>query len=299
MNKIIVCGLTNVETACKVSFPIEYSPIEYNFFGVDCAPSGVGLNISLALSKLSDDVKLLSFVGDDSAGDSVRNMLKKNGISDNYLLLSDKTAESLVLYDETGRRKIYCDLKDLQEKSFDENLFSKVAADADFLCLCNINFSRNLLPIAKSMNKKIACDVHCLSDIYDEYNRDFLENSDVLFLSNEAILGREKEFVNSLKEIYNPEIIVVGMGDKGALLYDRSLDSFYQRPSVFTREVINTVGAGDALFSSFVHFYTQGKSAEESLDLATVFASYKIGEKNASLGFLAEDELISLSRTVL
>ena len=34
MSKILVCGLTNVETTVKVgSFPINYCPIEYNFFG--------------------------------------------------------------------------------------------------------------------------------------------------------------------------------------------------------------------------------------------------------------------------
>jgi ribokinase len=34
MNNILVCGLTNIETMLKVNnFPIEYSPIEYNFFG--------------------------------------------------------------------------------------------------------------------------------------------------------------------------------------------------------------------------------------------------------------------------
>ncbi|MBQ0097705.1 MAG: carbohydrate kinase family protein [Oscillospiraceae bacterium] len=299
MSKIIVCGLSNFETACKVNFPIEYSPIEYNFFGVESAPAGVGLNLSLSFSKLSDEVCLLSYVGNDSAGDSIKKVLSDNRITDKYLLPCIQTPSSLILFDETGRRKIYCDLKDMQEKSFDEKIFEDTAKNADFLCLCNINFSRNLLPIAKRMNKKIACDVHCISDVYDEYNADFMKYADVLFFSNEAILGREEEFVNSVKEIYSPEIIVVGMGDKGSLLYDSLSNSFYHRPSVFTRKVVNTVGAGDALFSSFVHFYAKGMSAKDSLDLATVFASYKIGEKNASVGFLSEEELLKLSSTVL
>jgi sugar/nucleoside kinase (ribokinase family) len=51
------------------------------------------------------------------------------------------------------------------------------------------------------------------------------------------------------------------------------------------------VGAGDALFSCFLHFYLDGDEPILALRKATVFAAYKIGESGASLGFLPEDEL--------
>ena len=53
MNNILVCGLINIETTLKVdNFPIEYSPVEYNFFGVNSSISGVGYNIVKALKTL-------------------------------------------------------------------------------------------------------------------------------------------------------------------------------------------------------------------------------------------------------
>ena len=61
---------------------------------------------------------------------------------------------------------------------------------------------------------------------------------------------------------------------------------------------MNTVGAGDALFSAFTHFYVKGKSAIESLRYATIFASYKIGESGASKGFLSEEALTNLRKDV-
>lgn len=295
MSKILVCGLINVETTVKVKeFPLEYCPIDYNFFGINSHPAGVGLNISLALSSLCDEVRLLSMVGDDSAGAVVRDTLRTNGVSIDYLCDSGSTAQSVVLYDNSGRRRIFCDLKDYQDRVYDEEIFKSTATDCDTVCLCNINFSRNLLKVAKSMGKRIATDVHTLSSVDDEYNRDYMRYSDILFLSNENIKGNEREFLHNLKDEYNCEIIVVGMGDKGALMYVRDDDEIYTVDAMKTRDVVNTVGAGDALFSAFVHFYTNGYTPLDSLKYATYFASYKIGADGAAKGFLTESELLKL-----
>ena len=56
----------------------------------------------------------------------------------------------------------------------------------------------------------------------------------------------------------------------------------------------NTVGAGDALVSAFVHFYLKGEAPVEALRKASYFASYKIGESGASKGFLTEEALLKL-----
>lgn len=297
MSRILVCGLVNMETTVKINeFPIEYAPIDYNFFGVNSYPAGVGLNLSLALSTLSDDVRLLSMVGDDSAGAVVRNILSKNNISTDYLMDTPHTAQSVVLYDNCGKRRIYCDLKDLQDKSYDEQIFVSAAEDADILCLCNINFSRNLLKIAKEMGKTIACDIHVQNNIHDEYNLDFMRNADILFLSNELIKGYEQEFITKLKNEYDSSIIVCGMGDKGALMYVRADDKFHIAPCVPQENIVNTVGAGDSLFSSFIHFYAKGVDPYKSLEYATHFASHKISFDGAAKGFLTEEELLNKIR---
>ena len=62
-------------------------------------------------------------------------------------------------------------------------------------------------------------------------------------------------------------------------------------PAVKTREIVSTIGAGDALFSGFVDGHTRGMDPLTSLKRATVFASYKIGAAGAAEGFLDGDEL--------
>ena len=296
MSKITVCGLVNMETTAPIgSFPIEYKPIDYKFFGVSSAPAGVGLNVSLALKALDDDVTLCSMCGEDAAARMICSYLEDNNIATDYILAKNKsTAQSVVLYDDSGKRYIICDLSDNQDISYDKEIFKNAVRGSDIVCLCNINYAADLISVAKEEGVLVATDVHCLSDVNDEYNSRFMRAADILFLSNENIRGTEELFVKELSNVYTPEIIVVGMGDKGALLYERSKDLFTLVPAVFTRPVINTVGAGDSLYSAFIHFYAKTRDALYSLRCAVTFASYKIGEKGASQGFLSEDKLLKL-----
>lgn len=300
MSKITICGLVNLETTVPVDeFPVDYCPISYKFFGITTHPSGVGLNLSSALTALGDDVNLLSLCADDTAGNCIRNYLDSHNIkSENVLSVAKATAQSVALYDKEGRRRVYCDLTDMQDNAYNADAFKASAKDSDIVVLCNINFARPLIAKAKEAGMIIATDVHCLSDIHDEYNTDFIKAANILFLSNENFIGREEAFVNNLKAVTDAEVIVVGMGSKGALLYLKSTDSFEVFPAVYTRKVVNTVGAGDSLFASFLHFYAKTKDARYSLRMATVFASYKIGDTSACRGFLDEESLIKLSKEI-
>ena len=59
MKKVLVSGLINIESSIDVyHFPIDYSPIEYAFNGLNSCVSGVGYNVSLALKKLGDEYHL-------------------------------------------------------------------------------------------------------------------------------------------------------------------------------------------------------------------------------------------------
>lgn len=296
MKNILVSGLINIETTASVhSFPIEYQPIDYNFFGINSMPSGVGLNLASAMTTLGDKVSLLSVCGNDTFGSVIKQELENRSInSKNIIPILSQTPQSVVLYDTNGKRQIICDLKDAQESLYNIDIFKAEAEKCDCVCLCNINFSRAMLPVAKELNKPIVTDVHVISSLDDEYNRDFMQYADILFMSNENI-GDVKLFVKEAAKRFGNSIIVVGMGSQGSLLYTKADDSFTELPIYKTRKPVNTIGAGDALLSAFTHFYINGCSPKDSLKLASIFASYKIGDKNASLGFLTEQELLSLA----
>ncbi len=289
---ILVSGLLNIETTVSVDgFPVQYNPVNYKFFGISSNVSGVGFNLAKALSTLGDTVSVVSFLGNDVEADIVLAQLKNDHIQSRIIRSLKKTPASVILYDPQGKRQIYCDLKNIQEQSVNPCDVEGELENCDIAVLCNINFNRKLLKAAKNKGITIATDVHVLSDINDDYNRDFMENADILFLSDEGLPCDAADFIRQLYNRYNNKIIVIGMGSKGAMLFDSKTDEISVIPAYSAAKVVNTVGAGDSLFSSFLHFYTKYSDAKEALKRAVIFAGIKIGYNGASLGFCTENEI--------
>lgn len=296
MKKILVSGLVNTETTVRVrKFPIDYYPIDYPFFGVHTRVSGVAYNLAKALRTLGDDVRLLTMTGKDFGAQYILHEMASAGIGTQYIRDTlRETPGSVVLYDEEGRRQIYCDLKDVQETDYDFDEAS--IRQSDVVIACNTNFNRALLHRAKEAGKPIVTDVHVLGDIGDQYNREFMQYADILFLSDENIRTDYRAFLTEIERRYGNAIIVLGMGKKGAMMYVREEDRFVELPAVTVGPVVNTVGAGDALLSAFVHFFAKGNAPVEALKKAELFASYKIGYDGASSGFADEETIEGLNR---
>lgn len=288
MARILVAGHINLETTVRVDgFPIDYSPVCYPFWGVNTTVSGVGYNVAKALTTLGDAVDLLSVIGADAAGGLVRQALADAGVADDDVLpLAQNTAQSAILYETSGRRQIHTDLKDVQETRYPLDRFEAALRRAALAVLCNINYARPMLQRARLAGIPVATDVHAIRDLDDAYNRDYMVAADILFMSHEHLPLSPEDWARAVQGRYGNRIIVIGMGGEGALLAVRD-DGFVGRfPAVQTRPVVNTVGAGDALFSAFLHVYCQTGDPYEALRQAQVFASWKVGATGAADGFL-------------
>ncbi|MBP3657622.1 MAG: carbohydrate kinase family protein [Clostridia bacterium] len=296
MSRILISGLVNTETTVRVrGFPVEYYPIDYPFFGVNTAVAGVGYNLTKALRTLGDDVTLLSMTGDDFAASYIRSEMEALGVGAAHIRRSlSQTPSSVVLYDEQGRRQIYCDLKDIQDTPYD---FGDAPLDsADLVVACNINYNRPLLHAARVAGKTIATDVHVLRDIYDDYNSEFMACADILFLSDEGVGDGYEDFMRELARVYGSRIIVMGRGAKGAAIYTKDSGCVAALPAEHVGGTVNTVGAGDALFSAFLHGYAGGMEPIRALRRAQLFAAAKIRVSGAAQGFITEAGLDALER---
>ncbi|MBW6471923.1 MAG: carbohydrate kinase family protein [Anaerolineaceae bacterium] len=288
MKKILVSGLINIETTLKIDqFPLHYFPVTYPFHGVRTTISGVGFNLAKALTALGNEVNFLSLIGQDFYASIIRQECTKMGVSDQYVL-SDlpQTAQSVIIYEKSGRRQIHTDLKDIQERSYPLDLFEQAISECELCAFCNINFNRHLLEITRAKGKMIATDVHAIQNVNDSYNRDFMATADILFLSHEQLTVSPQVFIQALWDRFHNRIIVIGLGDQGAMLGIRETTSILQIPAIQTRPILNTIGAGDALFSAFLHTYQATRDPILSLQKAVLFSSYKIGSIGAAEGFI-------------
>lgn len=293
MDKVLVSGLINVETAVAIDcFPIPYAPVHYAFWGVRSRVSGVGYNIAKALTTLGQPIRFLSMVGDDLAGEMVRQTAVRAGIPmADCLPRLGATAQSAVLYDSDGRRQIYVDPKDAQEQAYPPERFAAALAECHLAVLGNVNWNRPFLAEAKAAGKLVATDVHAIHDLDDAYNQDYMAAADILFMSDERLPVAPEVWAEQVQARFGTPVLVIGLGSQGALLAVRK-DNFMERiTAVYTRPVVNSVGAGDALFSSFLHAYSQTSDPYAAIRQAVVFASYKIGESGAAEGFLTAPAL--------
>lgn len=284
---ILVSGLINLETTVRVDdFPLPYFPVRYPFYGVRSTVSGVGFNVARALKTLGNDVRLLSLLGDDAAGRLAREELRRGGLDDRFVLAqAAETAQSAILYDGEGRRQIHVDLKDIQEQVYPAALFDEATAGCRLAVLCNINFSRPLLALARQRGMVVASDVHAVADLDDPYNAGFMAAAGILFMSHERLPAPPEAWAGEVLARYGNRMVVIGLGAEGALLAVQG-ETAQRTPAVFTRPVVNTIGAGDALFSAFLHVYAQTDDPYLAIRKAVVFASYKIGAAGAAEGFL-------------
>lgn len=296
MATIATAGLINIETTLKVdSFPVTYNPARFPFFGVNSSVSGVGYNVSKALTTLGHDVRFMALVGRDDGAVLVRADLDRINVDGAYVRDDlDKTPQSVILYDGEGRRAIFTDLKDIQDRDYPPDAAESALAGVSLAVLCNINFARPMLARARALNIPIATDVHAIAAIDDAYNRDYMAAATILFQSHEKLPCAPEEWIHELWARYRTPIAVVGMGADGALLGLWKEGSIQHIPAVTTRPVVSTIGAGDALFSAFIHTYIAAPDPALALRKAAVFASYKIGVAGAADGFLASAALDAL-----
>jgi len=301
MARILVSGLINIETTLRIDqFPIPYFPVTYPFNGVNTTISGVGFNISKALKQLSNIVTLTSLIGSDTFGTLIPEELEKIGIQSDYLRkIPGQNPQSVILYDANGNRQIHVDLKNIQEQHYPIHDFEQALMNNEIVVLCNINFSRPFLELSKNAGKLVASDVHAIQDLEDPYNRDFMKAADILFLSHEKLSTSPQEIITHIWRQFQTKICVIGMGKSGALLAYKPDKFIGLYPSVITRPIKNTVGAGDSLFAAFIDSYAKTNDPYLAIQKAILFASFKIGSIGAAEGFLSEAELNDLSKKYL
>ncbi|MCL5996947.1 MAG: carbohydrate kinase family protein [Chloroflexi bacterium] len=209
MSNVLVSGLINIETTLRIEgFPLQYNPVNYPFFGINSSVSGVGYNVAKAMTKLGDGVTFVSVIGRDVAATQVRQALAADHIPDGYVLPDvTQTAQSVILYDRDGRRQIHVDLKDIQEHHYPAEVFRRVAQGCDLLVLCNINFSRPFLGLGREAGKLIATDVHAISSLEDDYNRDFMQAAHILFMSDERLPDAPEVWAEEVNEAARKAVV--------------------------------------------------------------------------------------------
>lgn len=293
MGKILVAGIVQRETIVRVDrIPIEYAGVTIRPNTIFSSTGGDAYNESLALKWLGNSVDFMTMIGKDES----MALINPPGcevelVTDYVLPRLNYTPNAVVLYDNGRRQQIFEDIKGIRETSYDLELFRERAGRAELLVVSNANFCRPLIQAGIELRKPIAVNIREFREDKLCYNEEFLKAADILYVSDDHLIKDPYMFVKAMAAEYRPEIIILGQGAAGLILYDKKKNIIAHYNAVRTNEVVNTVGAGNALFSCFLHFYNLTHDSVYAVKNALLFASYKIGFMGTSNGFLTEQEI--------
>ena len=295
MGKFMVAGFVQFETIVKVDdLPLPYKEFESIPETINTDIGGAGFNEAMALRWLGDEVDFMSMVAKNMSRSQIHAYLEKNevNLSTDYVLQKlDGMPTSVVLYKTSGKKQIFEDVKDIRTVEYDFDLFERQIQDKDMVLISNCNFCRPVLALAKKYNTPIALNVRSMRAEKIANKADFLAAADIVYISDDDLEGDPYDCINECRKKYDPEIIIMGMGDRGVILYMREDNSVIEYKPVKTYEVVNTVGAGNAIFSSFLHYYVKTKDARDAIKNALLFVSYKISFVGTSNGFMTEEQI--------
>jgi sugar/nucleoside kinase (ribokinase family) len=291
MAEVVVVGNVGIDT--NVFLPGEdiNFEVEANFTeNLDYVGQAGGFS-SRGFARLGRDTAFIGYVGDDHAGRFVREELDGDGVDLTGLFVDPAgTSRSVNLMYRDGRRKNFYDGKSHLALRPDPQMCRRVLAGARLALFHLPDWARSLLPVARDLGIRVACDLQDVVDPADPYRRDFVEAADILFLS--AANHHDPRPV--LAELARPgRIVVCGMGAVGCAVWAEGAVTRHPPVDIGT-PVLDTNGAGDGLAVGFlVSHVLEGRGITESVRRAQITARYTCGQRADSSQLITAGQLDS------
>lgn len=258
---------------------VAFDSIESPFGSVEMVVGGAATYISLAASYFSEDVKIVSVIGDDFPKEELAYM-RARGINLDGLQIrpGEKSFYWAGRYHNNlnDRDTLVTDLNVLAD--FDPVLpehYRKV----DYLMLGNLTpaVQMRVLDQLAGRPQMIALDTmnFWMDNALDELLR-VLKRIDILIINDEEArqLSGEHSLVKAAQKIHamGPRYLVIKKGEHGALLFEG--DDIFFAPALPLAEVFDPTGAGDTFAGGFIGYLAATNDTSfENLKRAVIYGS--------------------------
>ena len=232
-------------------------------------PGGNAVNVPVLAHRMGSHAAYLGWLAKDPHGMLVYDSLVKEGIDVSHCRLIDgKNAYCEITLDDGDRifgefSEGVCNQINLNDDDYE------FISTFDLMHTSIYSFISPFLKKLRSTSKKISFDFS------QEWNRK--SQADTLPFVDIALISATNESMEYNQELmhyaysYGPEIVLITMGDQGAILFDGN--RIYQQQIIPIEDVKDTLGAGDAFAARFLVDYLSGKSIEISLENAAKSAA--------------------------
>ena len=293
--KVVVVGVANQQTALPVeSFPIEYTAQRYVTGQIRHTVGGVGFNVARALATFGHAVALASPLGEDYPAAMIDAEAYRFGVS-THLCRRElrRTPRSVVLWHEDGRRQANVDLTDAADFLFSPEDLAPDLFRAKLVVLGNSNMTRPLIGPLVERGSRFAVDLQDVRGADNPWDRDFLA-ADYLNMSNVNVRGYERDILLELRAKSRARVLIMTLDADGALVLERDAEEPVHVPAPSV-PVLNSVGAGDTFFATFLHHAVKGKlPATEAARLACAAGARMVATDMAASTFNPDELRIIL-----
>lgn len=251
---------------------------------------GKGVNISVAMMRAGADVCHIGAIGADDA--SVVAMLTQQGVD---LGAIDKIAGV------TGHAVVYVDAQSENQivivgganQAISESHIRNSLADAgpgDWLVLQNeTNANETGLKIAREKGMKVALvaapfDARTLPDL--------ILRVDLVSMNTSETAQFEQAVGQPFRDVSGPDFLMT-YGAEGAEFVGAHASA---RISSHRVEAVDTTGAGDTFFGSFLAKRAQGLSLDDALSYANAAAALQVQRKGAAIAIPSQEEVAAFQK---
>jgi len=290
MSKVVAFG----ETMIRLS-TIRKERLEQSQY-LEIRSAGAESNFCIGCSQMGIDALWVSKLTNNPLGRAIVNNLRRYGVSTYIVWTNDYRVgtyyieygsfprSTQVIYDRDDSAIRYIDPQEIDWTILD---------DADLVHLTGItvalgkkakNTLKAFIAEAKKRNALLSFDVNYRSKLWSpeiaraeiseilnhSFNYLFIGLSDARTVFD--VKGGNEEIAKWLKERFNPEMVILTLGSKGALAYDG--ESFFKadtQPS----DTVDPIGSGDAFDAAFISSILKGNNVEESLKIGNSLAAFK------------------------
>ncbi len=266
---------------------------------------GDALNESVVLSRMGKKVQLISKIGADEAGRSIRKHLEKEKVSTKHVIVEQglNTSVNIALVDADGGRKFLTDPHSSQRKLGLEDVLPMLDETAPIVSFASIFISpcfsiektEQVFSRIKAAGKTLVSDVTRPKngETFDDlkflfpYMDFFVPNDEEIFL-----LTGEKDPYKNVQMLVDAGVktAVVKIGKDGCLIGTR--DGILHVPAVAGVRCVDTTGAGDSFAAGLIAGLAEGRSIMDCARLGCAAASCSIEQVGATDGVRSLEQVM-------
>jgi len=288
---MIGSNMMDLITYYEDSFP----KIGETIFGKDfeIGFGGKGANQAVAIAKLGGNPLVVTAVGDDLFGPLVKENFQKQGINTNWIkVVPGKTSGVAPIFvNKNGYNSIFI-IPGANSFLEPEDILQmkSVLSGVSFILLqleIKLETVYATLKLARELGSKVILNPAPARKLEWEN----LEGI-YLFAPNETELQTltgvntqsKDEIIKGAYFLLEKGVqnVLVTLGEKGSLLVNDSKNRSFPTYPVAS---IDTTGAGDAFIGALVHYLSQGKALEESIDKASGYAALSTTQRGTQKSF--------------